>query len=57
MKADKNYRMTKMAKKFLATIPNSEKRNQAKNMIIDSEVSYEHAKRTAGKTKEKAVAA
>jgi len=53
MKADKNYRMTKMAKKFLASISSAEKRNHVKKMIIDSEVTYEHIKRTSGKVREK----
>jgi hypothetical protein len=57
MKADKNYRMSKMAKKFLASIWDKDHRNLAKRMTIDAEVTYEHAKRTAGKTREKSAAA
>ena len=49
MKADKNYKMSSPAKVMLANIDNKAVRAAVKNMIIDSEVTYEYQKKYGSK--------
>ena len=54
MKTDKNFKLSKSAKRVLATIPNKDKRGLVKKMHIEAEVLEAHAKATAGRPKDKA---
>ena len=46
LKADKNFRMAKQTKRFMATIVGAEDRNSFKRAMISAQLSEEAAKRT-----------
>jgi hypothetical protein len=44
VRTDKNFKLSKSAKRVMATMPNAEKRNDYKNLMIDAEVAFAKAK-------------
>lgn len=53
MKPTSVYKMSKSAKRILATMSNKQRRADTKALIISAEVEYEHNKRISGKRREK----
>ena len=44
VRTDKNFKLSKSVKRVLATMTNSEQRNEYKNSMIDAEVAFAKAK-------------
>ena len=53
MKPDKNFKLSKTAKRMMALMPLNHGPNQFKKMMIDAELTAEHASRMAAKSKGK----
>ena len=53
MKADKNFRLSKQSKRFMATIVDKEARGVFKRAMIQAELAEAHAKIARSKEKEK----
>lgn len=53
MKPDKNFKLSKTAKRMMALMPLNRGPNQFKKMMIDAELTAEHASRLAAKSKGK----
>jgi hypothetical protein len=44
VKTDKNFKLSKSAKRVMATMPDAQMRNEYKNSMIDAEVAFAKAK-------------
>ena len=44
VRTDKNFKLSKSVKRVLATMTNSEQRNDYKNLMIEAEVAFAKAK-------------
>lgn len=44
VKTDKNFKLSKSAKRIMATMPDTQKRGDFKNLMIDAEVAFAKAK-------------
>ncbi len=53
MKPDKNFKLSKTTKRMMALMPSANGPNQFKRMMIDAELTAEHASKLAAKSKGK----
>ncbi len=44
VRTDKNFKLSKSAKRVMATMANADQRNHYKNLMIDAEVAFAKAK-------------
>lgn len=53
MKTNDQFKLSKTAKRLLATVGDKQRRADLKKKLIEAEVTYEHQKRISGKNREK----